>query len=123
MISYLLVAVGSGLGGMARHGLNEWIGARLPGLFPWGTLAVNVAGCFLAGWLAGIPEARLSAPGARLFLSAGFLGGFTTFSAFSVQTLLLAQNGRIGSAGLYVLASVALSLGGAWLGWMSGPGR
>ena len=86
---------------------------------PWGTLAVNTAGSFLIGLLASAAFADgrpLLHAGARQFLTVGVLGGFTTFSAFSLETLTLLQHGAWGRAGANVVASLALCLGGACLG-------
>lgn len=115
---WLLVFVGGGLGAMARHGINR-AGLTLlgPG-FPWWTLAVNVSGGFLIGLLAGLFGAWETGHNARLFLIPGFLGGFTTFSAFSLDALTLWERGAQLQAGLYVLASVILSLIAAAMGLM-----
>jgi len=113
---YLWIALGSGLGGMARHALGTWIMARMAGAFPWGTMAVNVAGCLVIGMLAG--ETKGLGPTARQFATVGFLGGFTTFSAFSLQAVTLALGGKPGMAAAYVIASVALCLGATWAGMM-----
>lgn len=118
MNSGLLVACGGALGALAR-----WLASsalqRLSGAsYPLGTLAVNALGCLAAGWLVGWLESRSSASEAmRLFLVVGVLGGFTTFSAFGVETLVLARDGRGGAAVAYVAASLALGLGAAALGW------
>lgn len=110
---------------MARHACalagEHWLGRG----FPFGTLFVNVAGSFLIGFLAtvGAPEGRLPMqPATREFLLVGILGGFTTFSAFSLQTLNLARSGQMLVAGLYVLVSVAVSLAAVWAGWRVGSG-
>lgn len=113
MMQVLLVAAGGAVGAVARYGLGLGA-ARLFGLaFPWGTLIVNVIGCLAMGLLA----ARLGPEqeSARLVLAVGFLGGFTTFSAFSLETVRLMQH-QPGWAAAYVLASVALCLGACWAG-------
>lgn len=116
---YAVVFLGAGLGGALRHGVN--IGcARLCGTaFPWGTLTVNIAGSFimgaLAGWLALKVEHGWSQP-LRLFLTTGVLGGFTTFSAFSLDAVLLWERGQAGVATAYVAASVILSIAGLLAG-------
>lgn len=107
---WLLVFVGGGLGAMARHGMNRAGLALLGPGFPWWTLAVNVLGSFLIGLLAGLFGAMETGHNARLFLVTGFLGGFTTFSAFSLDALTLWERGALLQAGLYVAASVILSL-------------
>lgn len=117
MGGFLMVFLGAGLGGALRHGVN--LGAvRLLGVsFPWGTLAVNVAGSFLMGVL--VQWFALKAdPGEpwRLFLTTGLLGGFTTFSAFSLDAALLFQRGETALALLYAAVSVAASIGALFLG-------
>ena len=117
---YLWIGAGSALGGMARHGCAVLAARYLGDGFPWGTLIVNVAGSFAIGVIAALTEGRgrLGEP-ARYFLMAGFCGGFTTFSAFSLQTLALLQNGAWAGAAANVLFSVLLCLLGAWLGYAS----
>jgi len=116
---YLLVFLGAGVGGVFRHGVNvAALRAFGPG-FPWSTLAVNVGGSLLmgilAGWFALTTGATWTAS-ARLFLATGVLGGFTTFSAFSLDAVLLWERGQGGLAAFYILASVALSVGALVLG-------
>jgi len=115
---WTLVFIGGGLGSLARHGINR-LGLTLlgPG-FPWWTMAVNVAGSFLIGLLAGLFGAMETGQNARLFLVTGFLGGFTTFSAFSLDALTLWERGAQFQAGLYVLGSLILSLLAAAIGLM-----
>jgi fluoride exporter len=113
--AYLLIAIGSGLGGMARHWMSTMIAARAATVFPWGTFFVNVLGSALIGFVLAASEARMS-PATRQFLAVGILGGFTTFSAFSAQTLHLFQNGKAGVALAYALASVVVCVSGCWLG-------
>ena len=98
------------------------IAARLAGSFPWGTFIVNVLGSAVIGYVLASSDARLS-PAARQFLSVGILGGFTTFSAFSAQTLALLQGGKIQIAALYAIASVLVCLLGCWSGWALGQLR
>ncbi len=108
---YLVVFLGAGLGGTLRHGLNV-AAARVLGYgFPYGTLIVNVTGSLALGLLAGWFAHRFD-PGQswRLFMVTGILGGFTTFSTFSLDTALLYERSGIGMAVLYVAASVGVSL-------------
>lgn len=121
-VIYAWIALGSALGGVGRF----WISTALPHRFesfPWGTLVVNVAGSFLIGFFASLtgPEGRFVA-GPRLnhFFMTGLCGGFTTFSAFSLQTLTLARDGHPLHAGLNVLGSVALCLLAVWIGHLTG---
>lgn len=117
MTAYLLVFFGGGLGAALRHGTNL-LSARLFGTgFPFGTLAVNILGSFVMGVLAGYFAFRSeTSQHMRLFLTTGILGGYTTFSAFSLDAVLLWERNTPGLAVLYVLASVALSLAGLVLG-------
>lgn len=114
---YLLIAIGSGIGGVARHWLSSLIAARFASVYPWPTFAVNVLGSALIGFVLGLPDARLT-PSARQFLSIGLLGGFTTFSAFSAQTLALLQAGKSSVAFAYALASVLCCVAACWAGWI-----
>ena len=113
MNAALLVFVGAGLGGVLRHGVNL-AAARILGIgLPWGTLAVNVVGSFLMGLIAGWLALRAGETWSqlvRLFLATGILGGFTTFSAFSLDAALLWERGQGGMAAAYVAGSVVLSL-------------
>ena len=114
---YLIVFLGAGIGGALRHGVNVGA-ARLFGYgFPYGTLIVNVAGSFLMGALAGYFAFR---PGigqhARLFLTTGVLGGFTTFSAFSLDAALLVERHAYGAAAGYMVGSVAASVAALFFG-------
>ncbi len=113
MQSTLLVFLGAGIGGALRHGVNVGCARACGMAFPWGTLTVNVVGSlamgFIAGWLAFKTQAGWSQP-VRLFLTTGILGGFTTFSAFSLDAVLLWERGAIGAAAAYVGVSVAASI-------------
>jgi CrcB protein len=114
---YFIVFLGAGIGGALRHGVN--VGAsRLFGFgFPYGTMIVNVVGSFLMGVLAGYFAFR---PGInqhlRLFLTTGILGGFTTFSAFSLDTALLVERHAYGMAAGYAVGSVLASVSALFLG-------
>ena len=116
-MSYWIVFIGAGLGGMLRHAVNL-AGIRLGWTgFPAATLTVNVAGSLAMGLIAGSFALRADLPqAARLFLTTGVLGGFTTFSAFSLDTAVLWERGRPGLACLYVAGSVALALAGLFAG-------
>jgi fluoride exporter len=113
----LLVFIGSGIGGVARLLLNNLITGLAGSGFPWGILTINVLGSTAIGLVAGWYAYRGDASAAtRLFLTTGILGGFTTFSAFSLDTALLYERGQPGLAALYVAASVLLSLLGLFVG-------
>lgn len=116
--TYFWIGLGSALGGMGRFWLSTFMAQRLGEKFPWGTLLVNISGCFLIGLFATTigSEGKMFSPTARQFFMVGICGGYTTFSAFSIQTLDLARGGQWGGAVAYVLLSVVLCLLGVWLG-------
>lgn len=121
--SYLLVALGSALGGVLRFGLSGAVGRLAGEAMPWGTLFVNVSGSFAIGLFAAltIAEGRFPAsPDFRTFFMVGVCGGFTTFSSFSLQTLGLIDEGAWGRAGANILLSVLLCLAAVWLGNLAG---
>ena len=108
---FLLVSMGSCIGGGARFLVSIALQAVMPCSFPWGTLAVNVAGCFIIGALSALPSGGLvMSPSARLFLATGLCGGFTTFSTFMNETSRLLKDGQYSAVGLYVAGSVALGM-------------
>jgi len=116
-MAFLIVFIGGGLGAALRHGVN--IGtARLFGTaFPYGTLTVNIVGCLVMGLLTGYFAFKGDVSQHwRLFLTTGILGGFTTFSAFSLDVALLYERGEVSLAAFYVLASVLVSLAGVFAG-------
>ncbi len=117
MKSVLLVALGGGLGSAARYlvvlGVGRWLGTG----FPWGTLAVNLLGCFLMGLLTALFAGPLSVSSdTRLFFATGILGGFTTFSAFGLDASGLIDRGDTGAALMYLAGSVALGYAGVRAG-------
>ena len=119
MIETMLVFVGGGLGASTRHGVNilaaRWLGTD----FPWSTLIINVAGSALMGVLAAWLAFRNDpfwTQHARLFVTTGFLGGFTTFSAFSLEAALLFERRAFVLMGIYVITSVGLSIVGLFIG-------
>lgn len=117
MLNYLLVFVGGGLGSALRHTVNVAC-ARCAGPgFPFGTLAVNITGSIVMGLFAGYFAFKGDATQSwRLFLMTGILGGYTTFSAFSLDVMLLFERGEGVLAILYVVASLALAIGGLFAG-------
>lgn len=118
MQAFLLVGAGGALGAMMRFGVSSIIGRLWPSQFPAATLVVNIVGSLamglLIGWLARTLPAW--AAEARLFVAVGVLGGFTTFSAFSLDAIALIERGIWGQAALYVLLSVVLCLSGLYCG-------
>ena len=117
MISYLIVFLGAGIGGMMRHGVNVAVTRTLGSGFPYGIMAINIIGCLVMGLVAGYFTIRGQASQDwRLFLTTGVLGGFTTFSAFSLDAALLYERGELGLMAVYVLGSVILSLAAVFAG-------
>jgi CrcB protein len=119
-VTYLWISLGSAIGGAARYGCSDLAARYLGASFPWGTLFVNVSGSLLIGFIAALmaPDGRLlAAPDMRTFLMIGILGGFTTFSSFSLETLNLARDGQWLVALANVLASVVLCLVAVWFGY------
>lgn len=115
----LVVCAGGFLGTGARYGLNGWVAHRFGETFPWGTLTVNVLGSFAVGVLyfaCGPDSPMIVSATARQFLLAGILGGFTTFSSFSIQTLNLLKDGELAAACGNVIGSVLLGLLAAYAG-------
>lgn len=118
MMNYLIVFLGGGLGAALRHGVNVLTPRLLGQSFPFATAIENVSGSFVMGLLAAWFAFKGDASqGWRLFLTTGILGGYTTFSAFSLDAVLLYERGATGLAVLYVLASVLLSIAGLFAGF------
>ncbi|WP_296517521.1 fluoride efflux transporter CrcB [Rhodopseudomonas sp.] len=117
MQSYLLVFFGGGLGAMLRHFVNILSARTLGTAFPYHTFLINITGSIVMGLIAGYLafKGEASQP-FRLFLMTGILGGYTTFSAFSLDAALLYERGEVGLAALYVLGSVVLSIAGLFGG-------
>ena len=110
-MGYLIVFLGGGIGAALRHGINLAVARMLGTAFPYGTLLINISGSFIMGLIAAYFAFKGDASQHwRLFLTTGILGGFTTFSAFSLDVALLYERGETGLAALYVLASVAVSI-------------
>ncbi|WP_299805037.1 fluoride efflux transporter CrcB [Tardiphaga sp.] len=116
-MNYVLVFIGGGLGSTLRHTVNMVSARTLGTAFPWGTFLINITGSIVMGLIAGylVFKGQASQPW-RLFLMTGILGGYTTFSAFSLDTALLYERGEIGLALLYVLGSVGLAIAGLFAG-------
>ena len=117
MFNYLLVFVGGGLGASLRHTINIACAKCIGTAFPWGTFIINITGSTVMGLIAGYLAFKGAASQPwRLFLMTGILGGYTTFSAFSLDTALLYERGEIAAALFYVLGSVVLSIAGLFAG-------
>ena len=122
MVMYLWIGLGGALGSMARYWCSGFVAERIGETFPWGTLLVNVVGSFIIGFFATLtgPDGRMLAGStARQFVMTGILGGYTTFSSFSPQTLNLARDGEWLRAGANVVLSVVLCLLAVWLGYLA----
>jgi CrcB protein len=115
--NYLLIFAGGGLGAAARYWVSGVVHDRLGGSFPFGTLSVNILGCVVIGLLMSMLEERfLVYPFLRMFLAIGVLGGFTTFSTFSFETVAMLKDGQFLHAGINIIASLVACLGGTWIG-------
>ena len=115
----LIIMLGGALGTAARYGVSVWMAERVGEAFPWGTLLVNVLGSFIIGLFGGLTSSDgiwIVPTWARAFVMIGMLGGFTTFSSFSLQTIQLIQDGQYLPAGAYVLSSLLLCLMGTAAG-------
>lgn len=106
----LLIALGGSLGAIARYGLATWIYQQTGTSFPWGTFIINITGSLAIGFLAELFETTLAPAGWRSFLTIGFLGAYTTFSTFSLETFNLLRDGEIRLAAGNVLLSTIASL-------------
>jgi fluoride exporter len=121
MQNYVLVFVGGGLGAAARYWLTGWVPGKIESDLPLGTLAVNILGCFLIGlFMSAFEERFLSQPSLRVFLTIGILGGFTTFSTFSFETMALLRDGEVLFATLNIFVSIATCIGGTAMGMYIG---
>jgi len=116
-MGFLIVFFGGGLGAALRHGANITLARLLGTAFPYGTLTINVLGSLVMGLIAEFFALKSGLPQHwRLFLTTGILGGFTTFSAFSLEAALLYERGEVAGAAIYVVASVALAIGALFAG-------
>lgn len=117
--SYISVALGSIVGGVARYLASVLFMSQFGGGFPWGTLFVNVTGSFIIGFYAALtgPDGRLLvSPRQRQFVMVGICGGYTTFSAFSLETFRLVQSGDVRTATVYIFVSVITWITSVWIG-------
>jgi fluoride exporter len=119
LVTYLVVGIGSALGGLARFGCGILAAALWGARFPWGTVLINILGSFVIGGFATLtgPDGRLYVgPLGRQFVMVGLCGGYTTFSSFNLDSLQLLQQGRPLAAGANIALSLVLCLLAAWLG-------
>lgn len=122
-LTYLVIGLGSAIGGVGRHWVATHVAQRWGETLPWGTILVNISGSFAIGLLAAISVtngATRWSPTTTHFLLAGICGGYTTFSAFSLQTLRLLQAGNWPHAGFNILFSVLACITAVWLGYLAG---
>jgi fluoride exporter len=117
MKTALLVGLGSFIGGISRYLISKLITEQLPSVFPWGTFTVNVIGCFLIGLVFGWGSKNTLELNWQLFLATGILGGFTTFSAFSMEAINLMNAGHTATAIAYVALSIVIGLTGTLAGY------
>lgn len=124
MYGFLLVGVGGAVGSMARYGLAMAIGRLWPTTFPLAVLLINILGSVAMGVFVGLMARLLPAwqEEARLLVAVGLLGGFTTFSSFSLDTIVLIERGELANAALYVALSVVVCLAGLYLGLLISRG-
>ena len=123
MLTYLYIALGGAIGSVARYAVSGSMARATHEVFPWGTLTANISGCFVIGLFAVLtgPDGRIPAsPDVRQFVMVGICGGYTTFSSFSLQTLVLARDGDMTRAAANVVVSVLFCLVGVYLGSMLG---
>ena len=118
-MNLLLVVLGGGIGAGGRYLLGGWLHGQLGSGFPWGTFAVNAMGSLMIGLVFGLAQAKSISPGTTLFLAVGVLGGFTTFSAFSYETMRLLANGSIGASFLNVAGQFAVGLVAVYAGFVA----
>jgi len=116
MYKLALIALGGLVGTLSRYALSTWVDERALSSIPYGTIVVNLAGCFVAGFLFPLMEKFAVAPELRLAVFTGFLGGFTTFSAYALQSIALARSGALSTATANVLISNIVGLMMVWLG-------
>lgn len=116
MKTLLLIGSGGFLGSVLRYLISQYIQLRYLADFPYGTFVVNVAGCFIIGTLFGFSEKGVLSDEWRMFLATGICGGFTTFSAFSNETMVLMRDGQVFIALVYVAASISIGLAATFAG-------
>jgi CrcB protein len=118
---YLLVGLGGGLGSMLRYMVGGYASMRMNARFPYGTFLVNCTGCFLIGLVVAVLAERTDlSPNWRYLIPIGFIGGYTTFSSFELETFRSVENGEMLIAGLNVSLSVVIGFIGVWLGMIAG---
>ena len=120
MLRFLVVFVGSGIGGTCRYWLSSFVQRNMVAYFPYGTLTVNLLGSFILGMMIfGLDEKELINPSLKLFIGIGFCGGFTTFSTFSLETFNLLKDAEFLFAGLNILANLILTILGIYFAYLA----
>jgi CrcB protein len=119
-MEYLVIGIGGVLGANARYLIASWMTHRFGFAFPYGTFVINLSGSFILGLFTAFMLKNSTYHHLRLFFAVGFLGAYTTFSTFSVESLQLLQNGRPLLCLTYVISSAALGVSGAWVGFLLG---
>jgi CrcB protein len=121
MMKYLMVGIGGGIGSVLRFWVSSYMGERIGGRFPYGTFTVNITGSFLIGFIVTLLASKADwDPNWRYLIPIGFIGGYTTFSAFEFETLRSMQDGKMLIASLNVILSVAVGFAAVWLGTVAG---
>jgi fluoride exporter len=121
MMKYVMVGIGGGIGSVLRFWVSSYLGERIGTRFPFGTFAVNITGSFLIGLIVTLLAGKADwDPNWRYLIPIGFIGGYTTFSAFEYETLRSMQDGRMLVASLNVILSVTLGFAAVWLGTVAG---
>ncbi|MDD3723005.1 MAG: fluoride efflux transporter CrcB [Lutibacter sp.] len=113
----LLIGTGSFIGGVLRYVLSQFIQTKFLSTFPFGTLGVNILGCFAIGLIFALSERTNMSPEIRLFLATGICGGFTTFSAFSNETFSLMRDGQLFYASAYITSSILFGVFATFIGY------
>jgi CrcB protein len=120
-LKYLMVGIGGCLGSILRFWLGTYIGGKMGTRFPYGTLVINITGSFLVGLAFAVLAVKTQwSPNWRYLIPIGFIGGYTTFSAFELETLRTIQDGQIGLGLVYVAASVVMGFVAVWGGMIAG---
>ncbi|MGA9352812.1 MAG: fluoride efflux transporter CrcB [Terriglobales bacterium] len=120
-MKYVMVGFGGAVGSVLRFWLGSYLGDRFGTRFPYGTLVINITGCFLAGMIVTLMAERMQGDSNwRYLIPIGLIGGYTTFSAFAYETFHLVQNGRATMAALNVALSVVVGFAGVWAGAIAG---
>ena len=118
-MKFLLVAIGSGIGGALRFWISSLTQKLLPAYFPYGTLTVNLLGSFILGIIIfGFDDRELLSSNIKLILTIGFCGGFTTFSTFSFETFSLIKNAEFFLAGFNIVSNLLLTIAGVYIGYL-----